>query len=173
MNLRLLPLGAAAMLALAACEARFGNDADARADGNATAAGKAEEGRVSIHAPGFDLKIDIPKAVRDEAGMEGDSDIIYPNSTFAGIHVEGGRDEGRSDGEVEIAFTSADAPELVERWYRDPARAADFTVASAGREGAAYLIVGATADNDGDFRVRLAPRQSGGTDGRLLLSDRN
>ena len=69
--------------------------------------------------------------------MDDDSGLIYPGSTFSGIHVEGGRDERPSrDGEVELRFTSADAPDLVARWYRDPARAADFTVASAGREGA-------------------------------------
>ena len=161
---------AAAGLALAACEARFGNDASPA--GNGSAEGKAEQGRLSIHAPGFDMKINIPEGIRREAGMEGDNDIIYPNSTFSGMHVEGGRDESRSDGEVELAFTSADAPDLVARWYRDPARAPEFTVATANREGAAFVIAG-TTDRDGRFRVRLTSRAGGGTEARLVLSDQN
>jgi hypothetical protein len=173
MNLvRLLPLAAAAALALTACEARFGNDADAgREHDNGSAAGKAEEGRLSIHAPGFDMKINIPEGIRREANMEGDNDIIYPGSTFGGMHVEGGRDDSRSDGEVELAFTSADPPDRIARWYQDPARAPAFRVATTTREGAAYVIAGTTRDDDGRFRVRLTPRQGGGTQARLILSD--
>lgn len=172
MTLRLLPLAAAAALALAACEMRLGNDADADAENrSATAAGKAEEGRLSIHAPGFDMKISIPEGIRREAGIDDDSGIIYPNSTFSGMHVEGGSDDSRSDGEVELAFTSVDAPDLIVRWYRDPARARDFSVATANREGAAHVIVGAMTDDDGRFQVRLSPRQGGGTEGRVVLSD--
>lgn len=172
-RLRLLPLATLAVLALGACEARMGNHAESEENRTAGAEGKAEEGRLSIHAPGFDLKINIPEGLRDEADMEGDSDIIYPNSTFSGMHVEGGRDDSRSDGEVELAFTSADAPELVARWYQDRARAPDFTVASANRDGAGWLIAGTTGNNDGNFRVRLTARQGGGTEGRVVLTDRN
>src|ERR1044072_8709484 len=91
----LLPLAAAA-LALTACEARVGNDAGP--GGKGAAGGKAEEGRLSIHAPGFDMKINIPEGIRREAGIDDDSGVIYPNSTLSGTHVEGGRDDSRSDG---------------------------------------------------------------------------
>lgn len=169
-----LALAVSLPLALAACEARFGNDADqANVAGNAGAEGKAEEGRLSIHAPGFDMKINIPERIRREAGIDDDSGILYPNSTFSGMHVEGGRDDSRSDGEVELAFTSADSPEVIARWYRDPARTPDFTVASAGREGAALVIAGTMTDDDGRFRVRLSQREGGGSDGRVVLSDRH
>lgn len=169
---RLLPLAAAAALALTACEARFGNDADA-VPSNGSAEGKAEQGRLSIHAPGFDMKISIPEGIRREAGIDDDSGVIYPNSTLSGMHVEGGRDDTRSDGQVELAFTSADAPDLIARWYQDSARASHFTVATANREGAAFVIAGTTRNHDGDFRVHLTPRQGGGTEARVLLSDRN
>jgi hypothetical protein len=168
----LLPLAAAAALALTACEARLGNHAEAEENRTAGAEGKAEEGRLSIHAPGFDLKINIPEGIRREADMEGDSDIIYPNSRFSGMHVEGGRDDNKSDGEVELAFTTDDAADLVARWYRDPARAPDFTVAAANQQGPVWVIAGTTGRNDGNFRVRLAPRPGGGTEGRVVLTDR-
>jgi len=166
----LLPLAAVAALALTACEARFGNDA--RSDGNGSAEGKAEEGRLSISTNGFEMKIDIPESLRREARINDDSRIIYPNSRMNGIHVEGGRDGGNgNDGEVELRFTTADSPDLVERWYRDPGRAADFTVESAVREGNAFVVAGARKEDQGRFRISLTARQGGGTDGRAVLSD--
>ena len=168
---RLLPLAAAtAVLLLAACEARFGNDV--QPGGNGSAENKAEEGQVSINAPGVQMKINIPEGLRHEASIRDDGGLIYPGSTMSGMHIEGGRDgeQGRSEGQVELRFTTADGPDTVARWYQDPARAGDFTIASASRDGAAYVFAGTKKDGDGRFRIRLAPRQ-GGTDGRVLLSD--
>jgi predicted small secreted protein len=172
--LRLLPLAAsAAALALTACEARFGNDV--QPGGNGSAENKAQEGELSINAPGVQMKINIPEGLRHEASIHDDSGLVYPGSTMSGMHIEGARegDRGKSDGEVELRFASNDGPEIVARWYQDPARARDFTIASATREGAAYVFAGTKKDGDGRFRIRLAPRQSGGTDGRVLLSDNN
>jgi len=167
---RLLFPAAAAALALTACEARFGNDA--RPGGNGSAENKAEEGQLSINAPGVEMKINIPEGIRREAHMDDDSGLLYPGATMSGIHVEGGREEGKADGEVELRFNSADAPDAVARWYQDPARARDFTIAAATREGPAYVFAGTKARNGGGrFRIHLAPRAGGGTDGRVLLSD--
>jgi hypothetical protein len=166
---RLLFPAAAAALALTACEARFGNDA--RPSGNGSAENKAEEGQLSISAPGVQMKIDIPEGLRREAHINDDSGLIYPGATMSGIHVEGGRESGKSDGEVELRFSSADPPDRIARWYQDPARARDFTIAAASREGPAYVFAGTRKGGDGRFRIHLAPGQSGGTDGRALLSD--
>jgi hypothetical protein len=165
----LLAPAAVAALALGACQARFGNDAGPT--GNGSAENKAQEGQVSISAPGFDMKIDIPSGLTRRGRMNDDSGLIYPDSGMSGIHVQGGPKEGESDGEVELRFTSADAPDLVARWYQDPARAAQFTIATANREGPAYVFAGATRERGGQFRVRLSPREGGGTEGRLLLID--
>jgi hypothetical protein len=156
-------------IALGACEARFGNDAGPV--GNGSAENKAQEGQVSISAPGFDMKIDIPSGLTRQGRMNDDSGLIYPNSGMSGIHVQGGPKEGESDGEVELRFTNADAPDLVARWYQDPARAPQFTIATAGREGPAFVFAGTTRERGGQFRVRLSPREGGGTEGRLLLVD--
>jgi|1185.fasta_scaffold822859_2 predicted small secreted protein len=169
---RLLPFAAtAAALVLTACEARFGNDV--QPSGNGSAENKAEEGEVSINAPGVQMKIDIPEGLRHEAGIHDDNGLIYPGSTMSGMHVEGGREggQGKSEGEVELRFASTDGPDRVAHWYQDPARAGDFTIASATRDGAAYVFAGTRKEGDGRFRIRLAPGQSGGTDGRVLLSD--
>ena len=169
---RLLPIAAtAAVLVLAACEGRVGNDV--RPAGNGSAENKAEEGQVSISAPGVQMKINIPEGLRHEASIHDDGGLVYPGSTMSGMHIEGGREgeQGKSEGELELRFASTASPDTVAHWYQDPARARDFTVASAGRDGAAYVFAGTRANDHGRFRVRLAPRDGGGTDGRVLLSD--
>ena len=172
-----LPLLAAtgAALALAACEARFGNDVEA--NGNGSAENKAVEGQVSINAPGVQMRINIPEGLRHEAAIHDDSGLVYPGSTMSGMDVEGARDarqgQGQSEGEVELRFASTDPPDKVARWYQDPARRSSFTLASSGREGAAYVFAGSKRDGGGRFRIHLAPRQGGGTDGRVLLTDGN
>jgi hypothetical protein len=170
--LRLLPLAAtSAALMLTACDARFGNDVEP--GGNGSAENKAEEGQVSINAPGVQMKINIPEGLRHEASIHDESGLIYPGSTMSGMHVEGGREgeHGKSEGEVELRFASTDAPDVLAHWYQDPVRARDFTVGSAGRDGAAWVFAGTRKNGDGRFRLRLEPRQGGGTDGRVLLSD--
>ena len=162
----------AAVALLAACEARFGNDAPPVAE-NATAAGRAEEGRLTVEAPGFNLSIDIPDSIEANARIDEDSGLIYHGSTFGGMHVQG-RPEGRSghsDGEVEMRFTSADPAERVVAWYRDPARAQDLTIQSAGRDGNGFVISGTGRHDNERFTVRIAPRAGGGSEARLVLSD--
>lgn len=167
---RMLSVLAAAGL-VAACEARFGNDAGPVAE-NASAAGRAEEGRLTVEAPGFNLSVDLPDDMEAHARVDEDG-LIYPGSTFGGIHVQGRPDgpDGRSGGEVELRFTSADAADRVAAWYRDPARAADLTIASAAREGAGFVISGTGRHDRERFTVRITPRAGGGSEARLVLSD--
>jgi hypothetical protein len=163
-------LAAAALLG--ACEARFGNDAGPVAE-NATAAGRAEEGRVTVEAPGFNMSIDIPESVQADAQIDDDSGLVYPGSTLAGLHVQG-RPEGaggQGDGEVEMRFTSPDAPERLAAWYRDPTRAPDFTIESSSRAGSAFVISGRGREDGERFTVHIAPRGGGGSEARMLLAD--
>ena len=162
----------AALASLGACEARFGNDAAPVAE-NASAAGRAEEGRLTVEAPGFNMSIDIPESVRGDARADEDSGPLYPGATLAGLHVQGRPDgaDGSRGGEVEMRFTTSDPPERVAAWYRDPARAPDFTVQSAGREGNGFVVSGTGRQDHERFTVRIAPRSGGGSEGRLVLSD--
>ncbi len=158
---------------LGACEARIGNDAPP-VEANASATGKAEEGRLTVSAEGFNMSIDIPEALRDDTRMDGDNELIYPGANFGGLHVQGGADRpgGGHEGEVELRFTTGDPTDRVVAWYRDPARAADFTLQAARRDGNAVLITGSGRQAGERFTLRLTPR-GGGTEGRLVLSDRN
>ena len=171
MPLSKLVVLAAAAIALTACEARIGNDAPP-VEANASAAGKAEDGRVTVSAPGFNMSIDVPESLRGEGHMDGDNDLIYPGASFGGIHIQGGpeADRGEHHGEVELRFTTPDAIARVVAWYRDPARAEHFTLQSATREGNGVLIAGTGRGEQERFTLRLSPRERG-TEGRLLLSD--
>lgn len=177
MKSRLLAALCASTL-LVACEARIGRDEEEKtaSTDNATAAaeisaeGKAEEGQFSINAPGFGLKFNIPEGMREHA--ETDGDILYPGAELTGMHIEAGETaEGQGDGAVELRFTSTEAPDLIATWYRDPARAGDITVTSIKQEGDGFVVEGMQKDDKDPFKVRLAPRAGGGTDGRLILRD--
>lgn len=161
-----------AVLALgAACDAEIGGGEETAeatsgaASGAASAEGKAQENTFSVKAPGVDIKVAIPEGIRNNAQFDSESDILYPDATFSGMHVEGQKSGREKQGGVEIRFTSPTAPERIAAWYRDPARK-DFTVTSARKDGDAIVISGRQKDND-DFQIRLTPRTNGGTDGRL------
>ncbi len=166
---RLLPALAAIAL-LGACEARFGNDAAPVAE-NATAEGRAEQGRLTIEAPGFSLKLDIPETILTRADMDGDNELIYPDATFGGIHVQGNR--GDDNGDVELRFSTGDEIGRVAAWYRDPARGDTFSIASDSAEGTGFVISGTGRRDNERFTLRIAPRDGGGTEARLLLGDAN
>lgn len=167
---KLLPAVTAIAL-LGACEARIGNDA-APVDANDTAANQSEEGRLTVAAPGFNLQLDIPESIMSRAEMDGDNDIVYPGASFGGIHIQGGRDSGGEDS-VELRFSTGDDLARVHAWYRDPARAAHFTVATETREGETIVLAGTDVKDNDRFTLRLAARASGGTEARLLLHDGN
>jgi hypothetical protein len=171
MTLPKLLVPVAAVSLLAACEARFGNDAGPVAE-NATAAGRAEEGRLTVEAPGFNLSIDIPDSIEARAEMD-ENGLVYPGSAFDGMHVQGRPDRagGHGDGEVEMRFTTGDPAGRVAAWYRDPARGRDLTIQSAAREGNGFVISGTGRHDNERFTVRIAPRAGGGSETRLVLSD--
>lgn len=157
----------AGLFAVGGCKATIDNGTSP--GGNGSAENKAEEGQVSISAPGVEMKIDIPEGLRREADVN--DGLIYPGSTMSGIHVASNGDRGNQNGEVELRFTTTAAPDTVATWYRDPARARDFTIASATREGEAFLLAGTTRDH-GRVRIRISPRAGGGAEGRILVSER-
>ena len=161
----------AAFALLAACEARFGNDAPP-VDANASAEGRAEEGRLTVEAPGFNMSINIPEGIRSRANFDEDSGLIYPGATFSGLHVQGQPEGAARQDEVELRFTSGDPVDRLVAWYRDPARGEEVRIASAEQRGNAFVLSGTGREGD-RFTVSIAPRQGGGSEARLVLSDRH
>jgi cation diffusion facilitator CzcD-associated flavoprotein CzcO len=161
----------AAVLALtAACNAEIGKGKEASKSeaGTASAEGKAQENSFSVNVPGFDMKVAIREGIRNNAEIDSDGEMLYPGATFSGMHVEGGGEGKSKDAGVEIRFTSADAPEKIAAWYRDPARK-DISVTSAAQEGDAFVIAGQHKKEGDQFKIRLTPKANGGTDGRLAI----
>lgn len=151
---RFLLLTAAATLALAGCEPGEGNEAG----NNQHGAGRTENGQFTVRAQGVDLKVNLPPPIRR---MAEDNDYLYP----------GARNVRRGTGGEGQRFHSDDAPDVVARWYQDPARAGRFAIAAAERQGPARVLIG-TARNGDALRIRLFPGADGGTDGTLVVTPR-
>jgi hypothetical protein len=162
---------AAGLMLLAACEAKIDPDnaAEAAAGNAISAEGKSEEGKISFKGPGFDFSLDVPGGLSRHTGVNRDSEILYPGAAIAGIYIAAG---GNDRGEVEIGFNSADPPDKVAAWYRDPARGGHFALSSAAKEGDEFVFAGAEKGDGDRFKLRLRPRSGGGTDGRLVVGDR-
>lgn len=166
----LLP-AAACLVLLSACEMRIGNDAPPVAD-NASAAGRAQDGRMTIEAPGFNLSVTVPEGMSGRSEVGNDSGLVYPGARVIGLHVQGGRDSGSRDrDEVELRLASADAPDRILAWYRDPGRADRFTLTSTTQEGGATVLTGTGRRDNERFTLRISARDGGGSNMRLLIAD--
>ncbi len=165
-------LAAAALLS--GCEGRIGPGAGnegGNASATVSAEGKSEEGQFTIKGPGVDLSLNIPQQMRRHTNVDGDNSIMPPGASVSGLHVEAG--EGQGNGAVELRFTSSQSPQQVAAWYRDPARASDFSVGNVARQGDAIVISGTAKGENNPFTAQLRAGQSGGTDGRLSITDRS
>jgi hypothetical protein len=168
--------GLAAAFLLGACQAKSDRDqaADAAAEAQVSAEGKAEEGKISVKAPGFDLKFSLPKGMVGEAKAERDSKLLYPGAILRGMAIAAGEGRGKGgDSEVEIGFSTPDPLDKVVAWYRDPARAEGFSLDRAKKDGGDWKLAGVQKRDGHRFKLRLSPRSGGGTDGRLTVRHRD
>jgi hypothetical protein len=165
----------AILMLLGGCEGKIeGGEnvaANRQGEGEGTAEGKAEEGKIALKAPGFDLSINIPKDIAKSAKSDQDSALLYPGSTISGMYIAAGNG-GDGNGEVELRFAAPRPPAEVAAWYRDPARADSFTIDEARRSGGELLLGGRSKGDKQAFKLRLQAGAAGGTDGRLTLRDR-
>src|SRR3954466_8109144 len=128
---------AAALLACSGCGGMNDEDNLAAANQSVSAEGKAQEGKISVKAPGVDITISVPKELTGGAKVGKDSKILYPGATLAGMAIAAGeKDNQGGDTDVEMRFKPADSPDTVAGWYRDPARAEGFKLDSVRRQGA-------------------------------------
>ena len=157
---------------LGACDAKIDRDAaeNASADATVSAEGKAEEGKISVKAPGFDLNFTLPKGMVGEARAERDSKLLYPGAVLRGMAIAAGQGTRKGgDSEVEIGFSTPDPVDKVVAWYRDPARAEGFRLERATKQGDGWMVTGVQKRDEHRFKLRLGPRSGGGTDGRLTV----
>ncbi|HEX6375891.1 MAG TPA: hypothetical protein VFZ91_09225 [Allosphingosinicella sp.] len=166
----------AAAAFLGACEAKIDSDEadNGAANAQVSAEGKAEEGKISVKAPGFDLKLSLPKGMAGEARVERDSKLLYPGAVLRGMAIVAGQGTGKGDNtEVEIGFSTPEPVDAVAAWYRDPARAEGFRLERAARQGDGWLVTGVQKRDEHRFKLVLSPRPGGGTDGRLTVRHRD
>jgi hypothetical protein len=175
MNRRSLYAAFAALVLLGACQAKDRDEAgNVAAEAEVSAEGKAEEGKISVKAPGFDLKFTLPKGMVGEARAERDSKLLYPGAILRGMAIAAGEGRGKDgDSEVEIGFSTPDPIDRVVAWYRDPARAEGFGLERAEKDGAGWRVTGVQKRDGHRFKLRLSPRPGGGTDGRLTVRHRD
>lgn len=151
---RFVLLAAATALALSGCGA--GEDSESANAANAMPRSKTENGQITARVQGVDLKVNLPPPIRR---MTEDDDYLPPRARAE----RGG--EGRR-------FHSDDPPETVAAWYRDPARAGRFSIATVERQGPAFVLAGTVRGGD-RLRIRLFPGAQGGTDGTVVVTARN
>jgi hypothetical protein len=176
MNRLCLCAAFAASALLGACQAKIdpGEADNVAAHAEVSAEGKAEEGKISVKAPGFDLKFTLPKGMVGEARAERDSKLLYPGAVLRGMAIAAGEGSAKGgDSEVEIGFSTPDPLDKVVAWYRDPARAEGFRLKDASQEGAGWRVTGVQKRDRHRFKLRLSPRPGGGTDGRLAVRHRD
>ena len=166
-----IPALAATALLIAGCNA--GGDDDENllaANQTVSAEGKAREGMISVKAPGVDITISVPKELTGGAKVGKDSKILYPGATLAGMAIAAGeKDNHGGDTDVEMRFKTADSPDTVASWYRDPARAEGFKLDSVKREGTDLVFTGIQRRDHHPFKLTLGAGAGGGTEGRLRI----
>ena len=160
-------------LGLAAGCSRHKRAGDEPAGGSVSAQGQAQEGKISIKAPGLDLAISLPKELTGEARTGRDSKVLYPNATLAGMAIAAGETGKGGDTDVEMRFKTADPPERVAAWYRDPARRDGFSLTAESREKDDLVFTGVQRRDRHPFQVRIAAGPGGGTEGRLRVHHRD
>src|SRR4051812_18576297 len=134
-----------------------------------SAEGKAQEGKISVKAPGVDISFSVPKELTVDAKAGKDNKLLYPEATLSGIAFAAGeKDNQKGDTDFEVRFKAPDPLDKVAAWYRDPARAEGFRLTSETREGAQIVFAGVQRDKH-PFKVTLGPGAAGGTEGRVRV----
>src|SRR6476661_4505648 len=89
---RMFALAATAFLFAGCHVGGHGDDDDNLLAANqvVSAEGKAQEGKISVKAPGVDITISVPKELTGGAKVGKDSKILYPGATLAGMAIAAG-----------------------------------------------------------------------------------
>ena len=145
-------------LALAGCEVKVGDKAK---DENGNVSVSAESG-VSIDAPGFKAKVNIPGIDIGSEHMDIDGMKLFPGSKVANVNVVG--KDGPGDN-VTMGYTAPGAPAAVASYYENAAKEAGFTGVSLNG-----TTVNATKD-DGDKVTITADPDGANTSGQILIVD--
>ncbi|RVT92699.1 hypothetical protein [Sphingomonas crocodyli] len=143
-------------LALAGCEVKVGDKAKDES-GNVVV---STESGVSIDAPGFKAKVDIPGIDISSADMDIDGMKLFPGSKVANVNVVGKSGPGDT---VTMGYTAPGAPAAVATYYQNAAKEAGFT---------GVTLDGTTVNaikDDGDKVTITAAADGANTKGQILI----
>jgi len=174
------PLFLAATLLLAGCSVRtHGNGQDGTASitiGNAADGGGNHS--MSINAPGFSARMDLPDLDLGTGSMQIEDMKIFPGTKIQGLNITGeARDTASSadesadgKGEVQMGFTAPGGVDQVIAWYRDQAQKSGWTIVppTAGNQ---FEATKPGEHGPAHFALRIAATATG-SDGRFSVTGR-
>ncbi len=132
-------------------------------DGGDTKVAATAQG-VSVNAPGFSGKLNLPGLSIGGDDIDLDGMKLYPGSKVTGVDVDA---HGEDKGLVRIAFRSDAAPAKIVDYYRTAATDAGYQLAAAGA-GSDQALSG-TKSGGKHFALSVKPGASGAT-GTILMS---
>jgi hypothetical protein len=137
----------------------FGNGSDVAITAD------SDTGKVGVKLPGFEAKLNLPKAMLDKSNFELDGVKLYPGSKVTGVSVDAGL--GSKDDAVRIAFSAPAKPGVVREWFIESfaAKAVNVTANATGLAG---------TDKDGSpFTMTLADSAGDMTAGTIVMTDQS
>ncbi len=128
---------------------------------------------MSITAPGFSAKMDLPNLDLGTGSMQIEDMKIFPGTKIQGVNITG--DTGKSDdtdgkGQVEMGFTAPGGVDQVMAWYRDQAQKTGWTIVTP-TVGNQFEATKAGEHGPAHFALRVAATASG-SDGRFTVTGR-
>ena len=163
---------AGAALLIAGCSVHTrDNDQDSSASisiGNGGEDGSGNQS-VSIAAPGFSAKMDLPNLDLGTGSMQIEDMKIFPGTKIRGVNIVGGTGKSADGkGQVEMGFTAPGGVDQVIAWYRDQAQKTGWTIETP-TAGNQFEATKSREHGPARFALRIAPTASG-SDGHFTVT---
>lgn len=134
---------------------------------------------VSINAPGFSAKMNLPNLDLGSGTMQIDDMKIFPGTKIHGVDIAGDADKGddggddgeeSGKGQVEMGFTAPGGVDQVIAWYRDQARKTGWTIVTP-TAGNQFEATKPGDHGPARFALRVTPTDTG-SDGHFTITGR-
>jgi hypothetical protein len=125
----------------------------------------SDTGKVGVKLPGFEAKLNLPKAMLDKSNFELDGVKLFPGSKVTAVNVDAGSES--KDNSVRIAFSAPAKPGIVRDWFVKAFtdKSVSVTPNAAGLSG---------TDKDGSpFTMTLADSGGDVTTGTIVMTDQS
>ena len=128
---------------------------------------------MSITAPGFSAKMDLPNIDLGTGTMQIEDMKIFPGTKIRGVNIVGGADEsadesGDGKGQVEMGFTAPGGVDQVIAWYRNQAQKTGWTIVTP-TAGNQFEATKSREHGPARFALRIAPTATG-SDGHFTVT---